>query len=58
MPKKPVRYVRGGLIQSRVNVDEFREILTKAQVYAKGNMSDFVRMACLAYRPLKRENKK
>lgn len=58
MATKPPRYVRQGLIQSRVNNEELREILTKAELYAKGNMSDYVRMACLGFRPIKREMKK
>ncbi len=52
--KKTNAWTKKGLVQARVNNEEFREILTKAQVYSKGKLSDYVRMACLNYRPLKK----
>jgi uncharacterized protein (DUF1778 family) len=48
--KKQNPYTKRNLIQARVDTEEFREILTKAELYTKGNVSDFVRMAALNYR--------
>jgi uncharacterized protein (DUF1778 family) len=50
--KKLNAFTKRGLIQARVNNDDMREIVTKAQMYTKGNVSDFVRLAALNYRPL------
>jgi hypothetical protein len=52
--KKVKKKARNCLLQARCNHDEQREIHTKAVMYAKGEMSEFVRMACLNYRPLRR----
>jgi uncharacterized protein (DUF1778 family) len=52
--KKLNAFTKRGLIQARVNNDDMREIVTKAQMYTKGNVSDFVRLAALNYRPLKK----
>jgi len=57
MKKRSTKKRRESLIQARVNVDELREIITKAHIYAYGEMSEFVRMACLEFRPLKRVSK-
>lgn len=52
---KPIRpFVKNNLIQTRVNNDELQTILTKALVYDGGNLSKYVRRACLEHRPLKR----
>lgn len=50
--KKQNPYARRGLIQARVNNDEMQVILEKALVHTKGEISDFVRLACLNYKPL------
>lgn len=55
-PKKS--YVRNSLVQTRLNNEEMREVLTKAQVYTRGNVSAFAREALLGFRPLKRVPKK
>jgi hypothetical protein len=57
MRKKNTRKRRESLIQARVNIDELREILTKAHIYTYGEISEFIRMACLEFRPLKRVGK-
>lgn len=54
--RKP--YVKTGLLQARVNPKDFQEIITKSFLYAGGNMSDYVRMACLYYRPIKKVERK
>lgn len=46
--------LRNGRINTRVSIKEHQEILTKAQVYCDGDISKFMRMAALEYRPLKR----
>jgi hypothetical protein len=46
-------YTRRGLIQARVDNEEMQSIITKALVYCKGDVSKFIRMACLNYRPVK-----
>ncbi len=56
--KKPTKTnLRHGLIQARVTIKEQQEILTKAQVYSGGDVSKYVRLACLEYKPLKRVQK-
>lgn len=54
MDKKIKPYVRRGLIQARINAEEMQEIMTKAHLYSKGNISNYVRLACLGYRPIKK----
>ncbi len=56
-PKKIKAYTRRGLIQARVNVEDMREIFAKSVLYAKGNLSEYVRMAALNYRPTKKVEK-
>ncbi len=53
-PKKTNAYTRRGLIQARVSVEDMREILAKSVMYAKGNVSEYVRMAAINYRPTKK----
>jgi hypothetical protein len=48
------RNIKGCLIQARVDTKEMQEIITKAHVYAAGNLSEYTRLACLNYRPIKR----
>lgn len=55
--KKPNAYTKRGLVQARLNNDDYREVLNKAQVYTKGNVSEFVRQAVVGWRPLKRVGK-
>jgi len=54
MTKKVNPYVRNGLIQARVGVKEMQGILAKSVMYSKGNVGAFIRLACAAYRPLKK----
>ncbi len=42
------------LVQARIDLADFQEVLMKAQMHTKGNVSDFVRMAVLNYKPLKK----
>ena len=61
MPPKKIkaskRENRDCLVQSRLTHKEQREFHVKAELYAKGEMSEFIRMAGLAYRPVKRVEK-
>jgi len=52
--KKQNPAIRSGLVQSRVNVNEMQEIVTKAHMYSNGNLSNYVRLACLNFRPIKK----
>lgn len=52
MAKK--KYTKIGLVQARLDNAELREVVTKADIYTKGNVSAFVREAVLGWRPLKR----
>ncbi len=52
--KKLNPYTKRGLIQAKVDNDELQVIVTKASVYTKGNVSEFVREAALNYRPIKK----
>lgn len=47
-------YTKLSLIQTRVNNKQLQEIVTKAHLYAEGNMSEYVRLACLNYRPIRK----
>jgi len=42
------------IIQARVDFNELQEITTKAHIYSKGQMSEYIRLACLNYRPIKK----
>lgn len=55
--KKQNPYTKRNIIQARVDTEEFREILTKATMYTKGDVSKFVRMAVMNYRPTKKVTK-
>lgn len=55
--KKLNPYARRTLIQARVNNEEMQEILTKALLYSKGNVSNYIRLAALNYRPVKKGEK-
>lgn len=55
--KKVNPYLKKNLIQARVDNEDLQIIFTKAQVYCGGDISQFVRMACLNFRPLKRKAK-
>lgn len=50
--KKPKKQNKTSLIQARVSIKEHQEIITKAIMYANGKQGEFVRMACLGYRPI------
>lgn len=52
------KYTKMGLVQARLDNAELREVVTKANMYTKGNVSAFVREAVLGWRPLKRAEKK
>lgn len=52
--KKPNAYAKRGLIQTRVSTEDLREIIAKSVLYAKGNVSEYVRMAALNYRPTRK----
>lgn len=50
-------YTRRALMQFRTDNEEQREILTKAQLYNGGNVSEYLRTAALNYRPIKKVQK-
>lgn len=53
--KEPKRYVKNNLLQARVDLDDFKIALTKAALYTKGNLSEYVRKACIEYKgPIKK----
>lgn len=45
-------YSKRGLIQARVDTKEMQVIVTKATMFSGGNVSDWVREACLNYKPI------
>ena len=55
MKKKLTRDIR---FQMRATQNEAQEIITKAQLYFKGDLSAFLRAAVVAYRPIKRQSVK
>lgn len=53
--EKPINpHTRRTLIQARVNTKEMQEILTRALMYCNGDVSKYVRMSTLNYRPVKK----
>ena len=50
--KKVKKEVRQGLVQSRVTMKEFQVFIEKAFLYTNGDVSKYVRMAGLNYKPL------
>jgi hypothetical protein len=50
--KKPNPETRNGILQCRVNLAEMKVVHEKAVVFCGGDLSKFVRMACLNYKPL------
>ncbi len=52
--KKTNAFTRRGMIQARVDVADMREIIAKSILYSKGNLSEYVRMAALNYRPIRK----
>lgn len=55
--KKQNPYLKKHMIQARVDAEDMREILTKSLYYCAGDLSSFVRMACLNYKPRKKKAK-
>jgi len=55
--KKQNPYTKRNLIQARVDTAELQEILTKAHLYTSGDISKFVRMAALNYKPPRKVTK-
>ncbi len=49
--RKQNPYTKRNLIQARVDAEEFRLILIQAQIHTDGDLSKFVRMAALNYKP-------
>ena len=48
---KPVNpYTKRGLIQARVNNEQLQQIVTKAFIYCGGDISKYVRLACLEFK--------
>jgi len=45
---------RNSLIQTRVSNAELQDILAKSFVLTNGNVSEYVRLACLHYKTLKK----
>lgn len=49
-PQNP--YSKRGLIQARVDTKEMQVIVTKATMFSGGIISDWVREACVNYKPI------
>lgn len=52
--KKEKKVIKSTLVQARLDGPQMQEVVNKAFVYSKGNVSAFVREAVLNYRPLKK----
>lgn len=52
--KTPKKVNKENLIQTRVDLREMQEIITKAHLYHEGSISRLVRDALATYRPVKR----
>lgn len=50
--KKQNPYAKRTIIQARVDNEDMQIITTKAFAYCEGNMGEFIRRACLEYKPL------
>ena len=48
--KKLNPYSKRNIIQARVDVQEMQQIITKAHLYCSGDISKFIRLACLNYK--------
>lgn len=47
-------YIKRGLVQARVTNTEMQQVLMKSLLYTQGNVSEYVRLACVNYRqPIK-----
>ena len=55
--KKFKKQNKTGLVQARVTIKEHQEIITKAIMYAGGKQGEYVRMACLGFRPITKVDK-
>lgn len=55
--KKQNPYLKKHMIQARVDAEDMREIVTKALYFCAGDLSAFVRLACLSYKPRKKKVK-
>jgi hypothetical protein len=51
---KATKYLRGIIVQTRLDNDEMQDAITKAAMYSRGNVSELIRMAVKAYRPIKK----
>ena len=52
LKKVSKKHNKTSLIQARVTIKEHQEIITKAIMYANGKQGEFIRMACLGFRPI------
>lgn len=50
--KKPNPNVRNSIVQTRLNAAELKVVHEKAFVHCKGDMSKFIRIAVLNYKPI------
>lgn len=55
--KKQNPYAKRNRIEARVDNEEMQEILTKAQLYTRGDVSKLIRLALKTYRPTKKVTK-
>lgn len=53
--KPPNPYSRLNPVQARLTTEEFSDALTKAAMYHGGEMSETIRAALKAYKPLKKK---
>lgn len=51
--KKKLKAIRNLWIKVRCTLDEFNEVQGKANLYTEGNLSEYVRFACLNFEPTK-----
>lgn len=56
MPR-PKKYAKNGLVQARLDNQQMHVAVMKANLYTKGNMSEWVREAVLNHRPIKKVTK-
>lgn len=55
--KKKNPYVRNGLVQARINPEETAIIVNNAILYTGGDVSKWVRLATLNYKPPRKAGK-
>lgn len=57
-PRKPNPYARKIVVPFKVNSEEMREILKRSGAWTAGNVSEYIRIAALNFRPKKEDFEK